>query len=57
MTQPVGMVFFVLSRVCKVLFVQCVGATLPFLVPLIGALLLLIFIPQLVLWLPELLYG
>ncbi|MBO9409770.1 hypothetical protein J7399_20205 [Shimia sp. R9_1] len=51
------MVFFVLSRVCKVLFVQCVGATLPFLVPLIGALLLLIFIPQLVLWLPELLYG
>ena len=57
LTPPVGMVLFVLSRVSKVPFEQCVRATLPFLVPLIGVLLLLTFIPQLVLWLPQLLYG
>ncbi|MBO9475218.1 MULTISPECIES: TRAP transporter large permease [unclassified Shimia] len=57
LTPPVGMVLFVLSRVSKVPFEQCVKATLPFLVPLIGVLLLLTFIPQLVLWLPQMLYG
>lgn len=57
LTPPVGMVLFVLSRVSKVPFEQCVRATLPFLVPLLGVLLLLTFVPALVLWLPELLYG
>ncbi len=57
LTPPVGMVLFVLSRVSKVPFEQCVRATLPFLVPLLGVLLLLTFVPSLVLWLPELLYG
>lgn len=57
LTPPVGMVLFVLSRVSKVPFEQCVRATLPFLIPLLGVLLLLTFFPALVLWLPELLYG
>ncbi|CAD0186928.1 Neu5Ac permease [Ruegeria sp. THAF57] len=57
LTPPVGMVLFVLSRVSKVPFEQCVRATLPFLVPLLGVLLLLTFVPELVLWLPEKLYG
>ena len=57
LTPPVGMVLFVLSRVSRVPFEQCVRATLPFLVPLLAVLLLLTFIPQLVLWLPQLLYG
>ncbi len=57
LTPPVGMVLFVLSRVSKVPFEQCVRATLPFLVPLLGVLLLLTFVPALVLWLPNLLYG
>ncbi|WP_425286780.1 TRAP transporter large permease [Nitratireductor aquibiodomus] len=57
LTPPVGMVLFVLSRVSRVPFEQCVRATLPFLVPLLAVLLLLTFIPQLVLWLPRLLYG
>ncbi|MBO9479719.1 TRAP transporter large permease [Shimia sp. R11_0] len=56
LTPPVGMVLFVLSRVSKVPFEQCVKATLPFLLPLVGVLLLLTFVPQLVLWLPQLLY-
>lgn len=57
LTPPVGMVLFVLSRVSKVPFEQCVRATLPFIVPLLGVLLLLTFVPSLVLWLPNLLYG
>lgn len=57
LTPPVGMVLFVLARVSKVPFEQCVRATLPFLVPLLGVLLLLTFVPSLVLWLPETLYG
>ncbi len=57
LTPPVGMVLFVLSRVSKVPFEQCVRATLPFLVPLLGVLLLLTFVPALVLWLPNMLYG
>jgi TRAP-type C4-dicarboxylate transport system permease large subunit len=50
------MVLFVLSKVSNVPFEQCVRATLPFLVPLLVVLLLLTFIPQLTLFLPELLY-
>ena len=57
LTPPVGMVLFVLARVSKVPFEQCVRATLPFLAPLLAVLLLLSFAPGLVLWLPDLLYG
>jgi tripartite ATP-independent transporter DctM subunit len=57
LTPPVGMVLFVLSRVSKVPFERCVRATLPFVVPLLGVLLLLTFVPGLVLWLPNLIYG
>ena len=56
LTPPVGMVLFVLSRVSKVPFEQCVKATMPFLAPLVSVLLLLTFVPELVLWLPQLLY-
>jgi TRAP-type C4-dicarboxylate transport system permease large subunit len=41
LTPPVGMVLFVLSKVSNVPFEQCVRATLPFLVPLLEVLLLL----------------
>ncbi|WP_420411358.1 TRAP transporter large permease [Roseibium sp.] len=57
LTPPVGMVLFVLARVSKIPFEDCVRATLPFLVPLLAVLLLLTFVPGLVLWLPNLLYG
>ncbi len=56
LTPPVGMVLYVLSRVSGVPFEQCVRATAPFLVPLVGVLLLLTFIPSLTLALPEYLY-
>jgi len=57
LTPPVGMVLYVLSKVSKTPFEECVKATLPFLVPLIGVLLLLVFVPNLALYLPELLFA
>lgn len=56
LTPPVGMVLFVLSKVSQVPFEQCVRATLPFVVPLVLVLLLLVYVPQLTLFLPEILY-
>jgi tripartite ATP-independent transporter DctM subunit len=56
LTPPVGLVLFVLSKVSGVPFERCVRATMPFLVPLVLVLLLLTFVPQLTLFLPELLY-
>ncbi|MQY44235.1 TRAP transporter large permease subunit [Epibacterium sp. SM1969] len=56
LTPPVGMVLFVLSKVSDVPFERCVRATMPFVVPLVLVLLLLTFVPQLTLFLPELLY-
>ncbi|NVK34173.1 MAG: TRAP transporter large permease [Rhodobacteraceae bacterium] len=56
LTPPVGMVLFVLSKVSQVPFEQCVRATLPFVVPLVVVLLLLTYVPELTLYLPEVLY-
>lgn len=56
LTPPVGMVLYVLSRVAKMPFEQCMVATLPFLVPLVTVLLLVTFIPSLSMWLPTLIY-
>ncbi len=53
LTPPVGMVLFVLSKVSGVPFEKCVRATAPFLIPLVGVLLLLTFVPALTLALPE----
>jgi tripartite ATP-independent transporter DctM subunit len=56
LTPPVGMVLFVLAKVSDVPFERCVRATMPFVVPLVAVLLLLTFVPQLTMCLPELLY-
>ncbi len=56
LTPPVGLVLYVLSKVSDVPFERCVTATAPFLIPLVAVLLLLTFVPQLSMWLPELLY-
>ncbi|MGB5511308.1 MAG: TRAP transporter large permease [Woeseiaceae bacterium] len=57
LTPPVGMVLYVLAKVSKTPFEECVRATIPFLVPLVGVLLLLVFVPDIALWLPNRLYG
>ncbi len=56
LTPPVGMVLYVLSRVSGVPFERCTRATMPFLIPLVLVLLLITFIPQFSMWLPNLIY-
>lgn len=57
LTPPIGIVLFVVARVAKLPFEEVTRATAPFLVPLIVVLLLITIFPQLVLWLPNLLFG
>jgi tripartite ATP-independent transporter DctM subunit len=56
LTPPVGMVLYVLARVAKIPFEQCVVGTAPFLIPLLIVLLLVTFVPELTMWLPTLIY-
>ncbi len=56
LTPPLGMVLFVLAKVANIPVEQCAKATIPFIVPLLIVLALIIFIPEITLWLPELLY-
>ena len=53
LTPPVGMVLYVLTRVARISFEDCVKACAPWLVPLILVLLLITFVPETVLWLPR----
>jgi TRAP-type C4-dicarboxylate transport system permease large subunit len=53
LTPPVGMVLYVLTRVAGITFEECVKAVAPWLVPLLGVLLLITFVPETVLWLPR----
>lgn len=57
LTPPVGIVLYVLSKVSGVPFERCVVATAPFLVPLVVVLLVLTFVPQFSMWLPDLIYN
>ena len=57
LTPPIGMVLYVLSEVSGVSFEQCVRATMPFLVPLIIVLLMITFIPDIALWLPDTVFS
>lgn len=56
LTPPVGMVLYVLARVAKLSFEDCVRAVAPFLVPLLLVLALVTFVPAITLWLPTLAY-
>ncbi|WP_119388696.1 TRAP transporter large permease [Taklimakanibacter lacteus] len=50
---PLGMVLFVLSRVAKLSVERTTMAILPWLVPLLVALLIITFVPAITLWLPR----
>jgi TRAP-type C4-dicarboxylate transport system permease large subunit len=56
-TPPVGIVLFVVARVAKLPFEVVARTTAPFLIPLIAVLILITIFPQLVLWLPNLVFG
>ena len=55
LTPPVGAVLFIGSAVSGVPMERIVKATLPFYLCMVVTLLLITFIPQLSLWLPQLL--
>ncbi len=57
LTPPVGMVLYVLSRVAKMPFEDCAKATAVFIIPLVIVLILVTFIPQVSLWLPNLIFN
>ena len=52
---PMGLVLFVLARVAKLSVERTTMAILPWLVPLLGSLALVTFVPAISLWLPRLL--
>jgi TRAP-type C4-dicarboxylate transport system permease large subunit len=51
---PMGMVLFVLARVANLSVERTTMAILPWLVPLLGSLLLITYVPSISLWLPRL---
>ncbi|MDP3757066.1 TRAP transporter large permease, partial [Polaromonas sp.] len=53
---PMGMVLFVLARVAKLSVERTTIAILPWLVPLLGSLVVITYFPKLVLWLPKMVY-
>jgi tripartite ATP-independent transporter DctM subunit len=55
MTPPIGGVLFVLSSVTRTPVAEVFRGVAPFLVPLLVTLLLITFVPQIALWLPQLL--
>jgi TRAP-type C4-dicarboxylate transport system permease large subunit len=52
LTPPVGVVMFVLSRISGLSIERTTMAILPWLAPLLIALLVITFVPALSLWLP-----
>jgi TRAP-type C4-dicarboxylate transport system permease large subunit len=56
LTPPVGMVIFVLAKISKLSFEQTVGAIMPWMIPLLATLAVITFVPEVVLWLPRILY-
>jgi tripartite ATP-independent transporter DctM subunit len=57
LTPPVGMVLYVLSGVSSVPFEKISRAVMPYLIVLIITLLIFTYVPQLVLFLPNLIFG
>lgn len=55
LTPPLGVNLFVASQIANIRFERVAVAILPFVVTLIASMLIVIFVPQLSLWLPELL--
>ncbi len=57
LTPPFGIVLFVMAQVSGLRFGSVVRSTAPFLAPLLAILILIVLVPELVLTLPEFVYG
>ena len=53
---PMGMVLYVLARVARMSLERTTMAILPWLVPLLGSLILITYVPIISLWLPKMFY-
>ncbi len=53
---PMGMVLYVLARVARMSLERTTMAILPWLVPLVGSLILITYVPIISLWLPTMVY-
>ena len=56
-TPPFGVLLFIVQHIAQVSFARLVRAMLPFYVPLVIALLLITYWPDLSLWLPRFVKG
>ena len=54
---PMGIGLFVMSSLTRVSIEEMTRATLPFLIPLLLSLLVITFVPEICLWLPDLVFG
>ncbi len=57
MTPPVGVAMFAVCSLMDVKIEEYTVEALPFLATIIGLIVLLLFVPQVVLWLPDLAFG
>ena len=57
LTPPLGVTLYVSANIAQVKFERVLKDIVPFYAPLIGILLLLTYVPEIVLWLPNLLMG
>ncbi|MBD3305078.1 TRAP transporter large permease subunit [candidate division KSB3 bacterium] len=55
-TPPFGMCLYIVAEITKVPFMKVVKATIPFLIPLLITLLLVTYIPELALFIPNLVF-
>ena len=56
-TPPFGNVLFILVEIAEMPFEKVVQATAPFLIPIVMVISLLILVPELVTWLPSVIYN
>ena len=56
-TPPMGIGLYIMVEVGKVSFERVTMAVIPFLIPLLVVLILITYVPQLTLWLPNLVLG
>jgi TRAP-type C4-dicarboxylate transport system permease large subunit len=57
LTPPVGLTLFLMSAIGKITILEVTRAIVPFLVVLIASLFVVTYVPELVLWLPNLVMG
>ena len=56
LTPPVGIVLFILARVGNISFEDAAKGVWPFMIPLVGVLMLCTYVPEIVMWLPTMWY-